>query len=378
MDTTFTRRVSLLLILVLSGSCVVAAAVIAASAEPKSVTAPHPESNKKGYTSFGTKDEIVAGARKEGSLRAMSQFDQRTNKAWISAFTKRYSFIDVQVADATGTDPQQRLLLELKSGRPTGWDVYDIAPDFHAEYLPYTGKFDIVGMATAKVLAIPVPMIDPKNRNAVSIASSAHGIAYNRKLIPEGKLPKSWDDFLRSEFKGKKFLVDTRPQGFAALAAGLGEKWVMDYARKIAAQDPVWVRGQSRYFTAVAQGEHALFHLAYQYSCVRTAKKVPADSLGCEIIEPVPVRIQNFLAINSTAQHPNSSLLWLEFLASPEGQRIIDEHEEFNASLFSPGSKLANLIQGKKLSVNGWDTIHNSDKWQRMVIEAVGFPTAEK
>ena len=197
-------------------------------------------------------------------------------------------------------------------------------------------------------------------------------------MIPEGKLPKSWDDFLRPEFKGKKFLVDTRPQGFAALAAGLGEKWVVDYARKIAAQDPVWVRGQSRYFTSIAQGEHALFHLAYQYSCVRTAKKVPTDSLGCEIVEPVPVRIQNFLAINSTAQHPNSSLLWLEFLASPEGQRIIDEHEEFNASLFSPGSKLANLIQGKKLSVNSWDTIHNSDKWQRMVIEAVGFPTAEK
>ena len=378
MDTTFTRRVSLLLILVLSGSCAVASAVIAASAEPKSVTASHLDSKKQGYTSFGTKDEIVAGARKEGSLRAMSQFDQRTNKAWVSAFKKRYSFIDVQVADATGTDPQQRLLLELKSGRPTGWDVYDIAPDFHSEYLPYTGKFDIMGMATAKVLAIPVPMIDPKNHNAVSIASSAHGIAYNRKLIPEGKLPKSWDDFLRPEFKGKKFLVDTRPQGFAALAAGLGEKWVVDYARKIAAQDPVWVRGQSRYFTSIAQGEHALFHLAYQYSCVRTAKKVPTDSLGCEIVEPVPVRIQNFLAINSTAQHPNSSLLWLEFLASSEGQRIIDEHEEFNASLFSPGSKLANLIQGKKLSVNSWDTIHNSDKWQRMVIEAVGFPTAEK
>src|SRR5262245_16527050 len=192
MDTIFTRGVSLLLIFVLSGSCAVTSAVIAASAEPNSGTASQSESKKPGYRFFSTKDEIVAGARKEGSLRAMSQFDQRTNKAWISAFKKRYSFIDVEIADATGTDPQQRLLLELKGGRPTGWDVYDIAPDFHAEYLPYTDKVDIMGMAMAKVLAVPLPMIDPKNRNTVSIASSAHGIAHNKKFVPEGKLPKSW------------------------------------------------------------------------------------------------------------------------------------------------------------------------------------------
>jgi iron(III) transport system substrate-binding protein len=378
MKRTFIGRPSLFIIPLLLGSCVVASLVIAASSEPKSLTAKGDEAKKQGNTFFTTNAEIVAGAKKEGSLRAMSQFDPRTNKAWVAAFKKRYPFIDVYVGDATGTDPQQRLLLELKAGRPTGWDAYDIAPDFYAEYLPYTKRFDVLGMAKEKVLAIPTAMIDPKNRNAVSIASSAHGIAYNRKLIPEDKLPKSWEDFLKPEFKGRKFLVDTRPQGFAALAAGLGEKWVIDYARKIAAQDPVWVRGQSRYFTSIAEGEHGLFHLAYHYSCVRTAKKVPTESLGCQVIEPVPVRIQNFLAVNNTAQHPYSGLLWLEFLASAEGQKIIDDYEEFNTSLYSPGSKLAKLIQGKKVSVNTWDTINNSDKWQRMVIEAVGFPTAEK
>jgi iron(III) transport system substrate-binding protein len=337
-----------------------------------------PEAERQGYTSLANRNEIEAGAKKEGRLRAMSQFDPRTNKAWISAFKKRYPFIDVQVEDATGTDPQQRLLLELKSGRPTGWDVYDIAPDFHAEYLPHIKKFDILRMAAEQVLAIPTPMIDPKNRNAVSIASSAHGIAYNRNLMPDEKLPKTWEDFVKPEFKGRKFLVDTRPQGFAALAAGLGEKWAVDYARKVAAQEPVWVRGQSRYFTSIADGEHALFHLAYHYSCVRTAKKVSTGSLGCKVIEPVPVRIQNFLGVNTAAEHPYSGLLWLEFLAGPEGQKIIDDFEEFNTSLYSPGSKLAKLIEGKKVSVNNWETIQNSDKWQRLVIEAFGFPTAEK
>lgn len=378
MKKRFIGIASFFVIFLLLDCGVATSRLFAASTHPGSLKAKG-ELEKQGYLSLATNDEIVAGAKKEGRLRVASQFDPRTNKAWISAFKKRYPFMtDVHVEDATGTDPQQRFLLELKAGRPTGWDVYDIAPDFHAEYLPYIKRFDILGMAAAKVLAIPTAMIDPKNRNAVSVASSAHGIAYNRKLIPEDKLPKGWEDFLKPELKGRKFLVDTRPQGFAALAAGLGEKWALDYAKKIAAQEPVWVRGQSRYFNSIADGEYALFLLAYHYSCVRTAKKVPTEALGCKVIEPVPVRIQNFLAVNNTAQHPYSGILWLEFLASPEGQRIIDDFEEFNTSLYSPGSKLAKLMEGKKVSVNNWDTIHNSDKWQRMVIEAVGFPTAEK
>jgi ABC-type Fe3+ transport system substrate-binding protein len=301
------------------------------------------------------------------------------DKPLISAFKRRYPFIgDVSLEGIGATEAPQRFLLELKAGRATAWDVVSVAPDFYPEYLPYLKKFDILGMAMQKVLAIPPPMIDPKNRVAVSITSSIHAIAHNRKLIPEDRVPNTWEDFLKPEFKGKKFLVDIRPIGFAAVAAGLGEEWMLDYARKIAAQDPVWIRGQSRYFPAIAAGEFSLFPLAYHYSCVRAAAKDPAASLGCKVIEPVPARIQNFVALNNAASHPYSGLLWLEFLAAPEGQKIIDEYEPFNASLYSPGSKLATLIQGKKLSVNNWETIHNAEKWQSMAVEAFGFPKASK
>jgi ABC-type Fe3+ transport system substrate-binding protein len=212
----------------------------------------------------------------------------------------------------------------------------------------------------------------------VSITSSIHAIAYNKKILPENRVPAGWEDFLKPEFKGKKFLVDIRPIGFAAMAAGLGEEWMLDYARKITSQDPIWIRGQSRYLTSIAVGEYSLFLLAFHYSCLREAAKNPTASLGCKVVEPVPARIQNFVAINNSASHPYAGLLWLEFLATPEGQRIIDEYEPFNASIYSPGSKLATLIQGKKVSVNNWETIHNSEKWQTMAVEAFGFPNAAK
>jgi ABC-type Fe3+ transport system substrate-binding protein len=333
----------------------------------------------QGYTSFASHDEIVARARKEGKLRALSLLGKQTYKPLINAFKQRYPFIsDISLEEIGATEAPQRFLLELKAGSATQWDVLSVAPDFYPDYLPYVKKLDILRMATQKVLSIPTAMIDPKNRSAVSIASSIHAIAYNKKNLAEDRVPAGWQDFLKPELKGKKFLVDIRPIGFAALAAGAGEEWMLDYARKIAAQDPIWIRGQSRYLTSIAVGEYSLFLLAFHYSCLREAAKNPTGSLGCKVVEPVPARIQNFVAINNSAAHSSAGLLWLEFLATPEGQRIIDEYEPFNASLYSPGTKLATLIKGKKMSVNNWDTIQNSEKWQEMAVETFGFPNAAK
>lgn len=121
-----------------------------------------------------------------------------------------------------------------------------------------------------------------------------------------------------------------------------------------------------------------MLHLAFYHSCLRTAKKDPTGSLGCKVIEPVPARLQNFMAVSNTAPRPNASLLWIEFQATPEGQRIIDENEPLNSSIYAPGSALANVIQGKKVSANNWDTWHRTRRWEELVVKAFGFPQAEE
>jgi iron(III) transport system substrate-binding protein len=336
------------------------------------------EAEGGGYVFLTTREEIVAGAKKEGGLRLLGSLSPETYKILTAAFKKHYPFIEVYAEEFKSTDAHQPFLLELRAGRARNWDVFVIAPDFYAEYVPHTKRFDLLGMAMRGVLAIPPAMIDPKNRTIVSIASSIFGIAYNKKLIAEEKLPKNWEEFVKPELKGKKFMVDLRPLGFAALAAGLGEAWAADYARKIAAQDPVWFRGQSRSFATLVAGEQTLLHLAYYHSCMRASKKDPSGSLECKVIEPVPARIAEFAAVSHYAPHPNTSLLWLEFEASPEAQNIIDIYEPLNSSIYAPGSALAKLTQGKKLSVNGWETLHNTSKWEQMAIKEFGFPKVEE
>lgn len=356
---------------------VVASHVLFAASPNPAVLKSKQEAEAQGYIFLGNRDEIVSGAKREGKLRVLGSLAPGTYKAIIAAFKKHYPFIDVHVEEMTGTVDPQRFLLELQAGRATNWDVFNVTIDFWTELIPHIKKFDLLGMATQKVLAIPPAMIDPKNRTIVSIGSSIHAIGYNKKLIADEKVPNNWEDFLKPEFKGKKFLVDIRPLGFAALAAGLGEKWALEYAGKIAAQDPVWVRGQTGPLTAIVSGTHTMLHLAYYHSCTRAAKKDASSSLQCKVIEPVPTRLQEFAAISHMAAHPNASLLWLEFQATPEGQNTIGNAEPFNTSIYSSESPLAKVIQGKKLAITDWDTLHNTERWLQMAFKAFGFPKAD-
>jgi ABC-type Fe3+ transport system substrate-binding protein len=356
--------------------CLTGADIFAASVDSALLKAKK-EAEAAGYSFMTSHADIVAGAKKEGQLRVLGSFEPGTYKALISAFRKQYPFIEVQVAEMTGTTDPQRFYLELQSGGAKDWDVFNISPDFWGAVIPYTKKFDFLGMATHKVLAIPPAMVDPKHRTVVSFGSSIHAIGYNRKLLPDDRVPNRWEDFLKPDFKGKKFLVDIRPQGFAALAAGLGEKWVLEYAEKIAAQEPVWVRGQTRGLTGMVGGEHSLFHLVYYHSCMRAAKKDASGSLQCKVIEPVPGRLQEFAAISHTAPRPNASLLWMEFQGTPEGQKVISNHEPFNTSIYSSEAALAKVIQGKKLSMNDWNTLHGTDKFLQQVFNAFGLPKAD-
>jgi ABC-type Fe3+ transport system substrate-binding protein len=366
------KRAPLLFVLwfVLTHSNVLAASLPDAATKSK---------QEEKYISLSNHDEIVAGAKTEGRLRLLGTLNSNVYKMMISAFRSRYPFVtDVYVEDITGNEAKQRFLLELKAGRAPDWDIFDITPDFWNEYLPFVKRFDILGMAIQKVLAIPAPMIDPKNRNIVSTGSSIFVVGYNRKLLAEEKVPRSWEDFLKPEFKGRKFMVDALPRGFASLAAGLGEKAAVHYAERIAAQEPVWTLGQSRSLTAIVAGEQAMLHFAYYHTCQRAAKKDSGGSLECKVIEPVPVRIQEFAAVNNTAPRPYTGLLWLEFQASPEGQKIIENFEPMNTSIYVPDSALAKAIQGKKLLVNNFDTLHNTGKWEQMTLKAFGFPKVEE
>src|SRR4029434_6324354 len=165
-------------------------------------------------------------------------------------------------------------------------------------------------------------MIDPLTRKAIAAATIFAAVAFNKCLLEPAKVPDRWEDFLKPELKGKKFLVDIRPFHYQSFAAGAGEEWMLDYAQKIAAQDPVWIRGASRSLTSVAAAYSQLHSCINYHSTMRATETDKPGCLELKIIEPVPVRLSEPQMVVETAKHPSAALLWREFLAGDGAQAV--------------------------------------------------------
>ena len=88
-------------------------------------------------------------------------------------------------------------------------------------------------------------MIDPKNRNIVAPYTRLICSAYNKNLVSPEQLPKSWEDFLKPGFKGRKFAFDIGPRPIACLVPAWGLEKTLDFARKLAAQEPIGFVGSA-------------------------------------------------------------------------------------------------------------------------------------
>jgi ABC-type Fe3+ transport system substrate-binding protein len=334
------------------------------------------EAEKKGYVFFANRDEIVAKAKKEGRLRVQNGF-RETLKSSSEAFRTQYPFITIHAETVRGIADAQRVLLEVKAGAAKDWDILRTHPDIYHQWQPYLWKVDLLGMAEHGVLDIDPRMIDPQNRNVIALGSRFAAVAYNKNLVAPAQLPKTWEDMLKPEWKGRKFGLDVNPQEIAGLVPVWGLEKTLDYARKLAAQQPIWSYGGTRSVMAVASGQIPLFLFGANYGVIRLVqRKDPLEVLHYTIVEPVPVRVSTEQAIASTSKNPHAALLWLEFMVSAKAQKLIDENEPFAASLYRKGSVVEQEIRGKKLSAIDWQNNEKVEQWLAKIVEALGFPKA--
>jgi ABC-type Fe3+ transport system substrate-binding protein len=335
------------------------------------------EAEAKGYVFHVSHDEIVARAKKEGKLRVFSSQEPAAIKAIAGAFKQKYPFIDVQAQELIGMENYQRMLQEMKAGMAKSWDVNYLAFDFYSEFLQYQKKFDILGMAERGVLRIAPKLIDPVNRHVVAIQSNMQVVAYHKELTSAATVPDNWEGFLRPEFSGRKFALDVRPKTLAALVPVWGLEKTVAYARKLAAQKPIWFRGETRLLISMIAGELGLLYGPNYKSFKSAQAKDPLKKLDYKVVEPIPARLTEAEAVLSTAANPYAGLLWLEFQASPEGQKILDD-VDLAASIFTPGSVHEQLTRGKQLSVLAWEHYPKMGSYEEAIVAAFGFPRAEK
>jgi ABC-type Fe3+ transport system substrate-binding protein len=327
---------------------------------------------------FGqTYDQIVAMAKKEGRVRfatALMGIARRFDTTFGAKFKEKYG-IDIDYEFTQGVESRERILLELKAGR-VNYDAVQIIPEVIPAYFRagvVDGPFDWQGLFGVE------PMYISPDKYMITAGSTVFCFAYNPDLLPANRVPRKWEDVLDPYYKGK-FVVVTRPQAFIGLYPHWGKQKTLDYAKALAANNPIWMSSFDATLAGVAAGEFPMLVGANTTDVMNFVERDPTAKLKMALPTEVPVNAWFHTVILKGSKSPNAGLLLAGWLASPEGQKMFDTIVHRGHPMVE-GTEISRILKasGAKVYLNNWEfTAEMAERTSREVIEAWGFPTPRK
>ena len=255
---------------------------------------------------------LEAGARRERGLLLYTTGTQI--EPLIRGFEKKYPFLKVTVQRGPQTDIARRAVQEYRVGYKK-LDMFELS----SQGLILIRDANILQpFSSPEAAAFDAAAIEPA-RNWAVVRESYTGIGFNTKAIPPSRAPKSYDDLLAPEWRGRMAMsgsLSTAASFVATLLLTRGE----DFVRKLAEQDiriyPVTARALAN---LMISGEVVLSPTIYN-SHVEASAKTGAP-IAWAAPGAVPVT-DTAVALAREAPSPNAAVLMIDYLMSEEGQRI--------------------------------------------------------
>ena len=262
----------------------------------------------------------VEAAKQEGKVIVYGAQVPQAMKPLHAGFEKKHG-ITVDYWRGSSTQVSERALTEWRAGKP-GFDVVEgnrgvqlIMRDdglFQKFIPPSSEKFPAQfkekdGMITPwRVLPI--------------------SILYNTDMVKSGDLPKTFDDLLSPKWSGKITMPDptrhtTTAQFLWNLNKFKGDQW-LDFVRALAKQKPLLVESLAPVTTTIIKGEAPVGITYIKY--VKQYKGPVAYTLMDKYLTD-----PNYMSLSAKASHPNAAKLYLEYICSAEGQKLVAEEGEF-------------------------------------------------
>ncbi len=241
-------------------------------------------------------------------------------KPIIDAFKAKYPGIEVEAARYAAPD----ILLRVQNEAQAKNYVVDIVDGTAA--IPALLAADFMQPYVSPEAAnYPAGLKDPKGLWTAGW-QFFRTVAYNTDMIPPAEAPKTLDDLLNPKFKGMMAWADDPsmigPPGFIhTVFTVMGEQKGMEYLKKLATQNIRKVPASQMVVTGqVAEGQFAMnltaltHHLLLEKYKTAPAKWIKIEPLG-QIVAPI--------GLVKNAPHPNASKLFIDFVLSDQGQKIL-------------------------------------------------------
>jgi len=262
----------------------------------------------------------VEAAKKEGKVIVYGAQVPQAMKPLHGGFEKKHG-IAVEYWRGSSTKVSERALTEWRAGKP-GFDVVEsnrgvqlIMRDeglFQKFIPPSSEKFPAQfkekdGMLTPwRVLPI--------------------SILYNTDMVKSGDVPKTFDDLLSPKWTGKITMPDptrhtTTAQFLWNLKKFKGDKW-LDLVKALANQKPLLVESLAPVTTTIIKGE-APVGITYIKYVKQYKGPVAYAFMDKYLSDP------NYMSLGAKAVHPNAAKLYLDYICSEEGQKLVAAEGEF-------------------------------------------------
>jgi iron(III) transport system substrate-binding protein len=155
------------------------------------------------------------------------------------------------------------------------------------------------------------------------------GIIYNKSIMKPETAPKSLEDLLKSEYKGKLAMPDpTRGVIAASWPASLyklmGKDKAEKYIRDLAATKPTIVEGVLNAAERVTTGETPMGISYLKYVVAFGQKGAPLDYVR----EPKMLGHGHYIALDNKAAHPSAGKAFIDFFLSEESMKIMARQGE--------------------------------------------------
>jgi iron(III) transport system substrate-binding protein len=267
---------------------------------------------------YGETPDLVAAAKKEGSVVFYTATDVQVAEKLGGAFEAKYPGIKVQVERAGSERVFQRIGQEYMAGI-TNADVIETSDAVHFQMFKQQGWLTpAVPEDVAKLW--PEDERDPDGQFA---AYRAHlsVLAYRSDLVKPEDAPKTWTDLLKPEFKGKMVKAHPGYSGTVMTSTyALSQLLGWEFFEKLGKQQVMQVQSSTEPPKILAQGERAIEADGNEYNIFRLIE----GGAPIKVVYPAegtPVAVGN-AGILSKPPHPNAAKLFYAFLFSHEAQQL--------------------------------------------------------
>jgi iron(III) transport system substrate-binding protein len=277
--------------------------------------------------------QTIAAAKKEGKVVIYSALDTKAAQPLVRDFNALYPDVKVEYNDMNSTELYNRFIAEVASGQGSADVMWSSAMDLQVKLVD-----DGQALAYKSPEVAKLPGWSVYKNQAYGTTYEPAVFIYNKRLVTGDEIPQDHAAFAKlinakaDKFKGKVTTYDIEKSGVGFMFVVQDTKYfpgMKDLEKGFGATSYKVYSSTGNMLEKVSSGEHLLgYNVLGSYALVR-AKKDP--NLGVVLPKDYTLVLSRVMFIGKQAKNPNAAKLFLDYILSQRGQKLIGSDVELFA-----------------------------------------------